>query len=222
MKTARSQAILATALFCALALTSTIACAAEPPAVMAIDILLVPDATMIKHAEDVNARLRAVYPGGFALDDAHRPHITLYQCFVPTENLDKVYAAAGKVLASRNVTGMKLRAFKYYYVPSGKIGLAGTVAEQTPALVKLQADLIAAVAPLTVKTATAAAFFTTPEQPNLDPALIPYVEKFAATQTGEHFSPHVSTGIASKEYLDKMLTEPFEAFTFSPVGAAVY
>jgi hypothetical protein len=35
-------------------------------------------------------------------------------------------------------------------------------------------------------------------------------------------APHVSTGVASKEYLDAMLAEPFEPFTFSPVGAAVY
>ena len=36
------------------------------------------------------------------------------------------------------------------------------------------------------------------------------------------FNPHVTTGVASREYLDKMLTEPFEPFTFSPAGAAVY
>lgn len=222
MKTARFQAFVAAALSCALALISAFAWAAEPQAVTAIDILLVPDGTMIKHAEDANARLRSVFPEGFALDDSHRPHITLYQCFVPTERLNKVYAAAQTVLASQNVTHLKLKAFKFYYVPSGKIGLAGIVAEPPPELVKLQADLIAAIAPLTVKAASAEAFFTTPEQPNIDPALISYVEKFAATQAGDHFNPHVSTGIASKEYLDKMLSEPFEAFTFSPIGAAVY
>ena len=26
----------------------------------------------------------------------------------------------------------------------------------------------------------------------------------------------------ARDYLDKMLTEPFESFTFSPAGAAVY
>ena len=28
--------------------------------------------------------------------------------------------------------------------------------------------------------------------------------------------------LASKAYLDKMAVEPFESFTFSPVGVAVY
>ena len=86
--------------------------------VTAIDILLEPDATMLQHAEANNARLLKVFPKGFALDATHRPHITMIQRFVRTADLDKVYAAAGKVLARANVTAMKLEAFKYYYIPS--------------------------------------------------------------------------------------------------------
>jgi hypothetical protein len=40
--------------------------------------------------------------------------------------------------------------------------------------------------------------------------------------SGENFNPHVSTGVAPKEYLDQMLAEPFAPFAFSPAGAAVY
>ena len=40
----------------------------EQNPVTAIDILLEPDATMIQHAEAVNARLLKVFPKGFALD----------------------------------------------------------------------------------------------------------------------------------------------------------
>ena len=194
----------------------------EPPAVTAIDILLEPDATMLRHAEAVNARLLKVYPKGFALDATHRPHITMIQRFVRTADLDKVYAAAGKVLARANVTGMKLEAYKYYYIPSKDIGVAGIVAKPTPELLKLQEDLIAAVAPFTMETGTSAAFVTTPDDPIIDPLLIEYVSTFVPKASGEHFNPHVTTGVASREYLDKMLTEPFEVFTFSPAGAAVY
>ena len=35
--------------------------------VMAINILLLPDATMVQHAQAVNARLRGIYPNGFSL-----------------------------------------------------------------------------------------------------------------------------------------------------------
>jgi hypothetical protein len=40
--------------------------------------------------------------------------------------------------------------------------------------------------------------------------------------SGKLFNPHVTTGVATREYLDKMLAEPFESFTFSPAGALVY
>jgi hypothetical protein len=195
---------------------------AEQAPVTAIDILLEPDATMLRHAEAVNARLLKVYPKGFALDATHRPHITMIQRFVRTTDLDKVYAAASKVLSGANVNAMKLEAHKYYYIPSKDIGLAGIVARPTPELLKLQEDLIAAVGPFTVETGTSAAFVTTPDDPIIDPLLIEYVSTFVPKASGEHFNPHVTTGIASREYLDKMLTEPFEAFTFSPAGAAVY
>jgi hypothetical protein len=194
----------------------------EAAAVTAIDILLEPDATMLRHAEANNARLLRVYPKGFALDATHRPHITMIQRFVRTADLDKVYAAAGQIVARANVTAMKLEALKYYYIPSGPNGVAGIVAKATPELLKLQADLLAAVARFTVETGDSAAFFTTPDDPVIDPALIAYVSTFVPEGSGEHFNPHVTIGVAPREHLDQMLAEPFAPFTFSPAGAAVY
>jgi hypothetical protein len=190
--------------------------------VTAIDILLEPDATMLRHAEANNARLLEAFPNGFALDEAHRPHITLIQCFVRTADLDQVYAAAGEVFASADVAGMKLEAFKYYYIPSGDIGVAGIVARPTPELLELQGDIIAAVAPFTVQTGPIGAFTAAHDDPSLDAFLIQYVSTFVPKASGRHFNPHVSTGAAPREYLDEMLAEPFEPFTFSPAGAAVY
>ena len=188
----------------------------------AIDVLLEPDATMLQRSAANNARLRAVFPNGFALDATHRPHITMIQRFVRTADLEKVYAAAEPVLARAKVTSMKLEAFKYYYIPSKDLGVAGIVAKPTPELLKLQHDLIIAVAPFTVYTGTSAAFATTPDDPIIDPLLIEYVSTFVPKASGEHFNPHVSTGVASRQFLDRMLAEPFEPFTFSPAGAAIY
>src|SRR5215813_4572907 len=78
--------------------------------ITAIDILLEPDATMLGHAQANNARLLQVFPKGFALDEAHRPHITLIQRFVRTAELDKAYGAAEQVLAGASITRMQLQA----------------------------------------------------------------------------------------------------------------
>lgn len=196
--------------------------AAKQDPITAIDILLEPDATMLKHAEAVNARLLKVFPKGFALDATHRPHVTIVQRFVRTADLDKVYAAVGKVFAGANVTGIRLEAFKYYYIPDKELGLSGIVAKPTPELLKLQQDVIAAVTPFTVASGTSAAFVTTPDDPVINPLLIEYVSTFVPKASGANYDPHVTTGVAPREYLDKMLAEPFEPFTFSLAGAAVY
>ena len=40
--------------------------------------------------------------------------------------------------------------------------------------------------------------------------------------SGANLELHVTTGIASQEYLDKMVAEPFKEFTFSPSGVSIY
>jgi hypothetical protein len=204
----------------ALAMRGSMAQAQSP--VTAIDVLLKPDATMLRHAEVNNARLLDVYSKGFALDATHRPHITIVQRFIRTADLDNVYAAVGRVLAGINLKSMKLEAFKYYYAPAGTEGVAGICAKPTPEILRLQADVIAAVRPFGVETGPIGAFTAPHGDRATDAGLIQYVSTFVPNMTGEHFNPHVSTGVAPREYLDKMLAEPFEPFTFSPAGAAVY
>jgi len=77
------------------------------------------------------------------------------------------------------------------------------------------------VTPFAVKTGTSAAFVTG-DVPEILPELITYVSEFVPKSSGKNYHPHVTTGLAPRTYLDEMIKEPFEAFTFSPVGAAVY
>src|SRR5438046_9814496 len=168
---------------------------AKPNPITAIDILLEPDATMIQHATATNDRLLKVFPKGFALDATHRPHVTLVQRFVRTEDLDKVYAAVGKVFASANVTGLKLEAFNYYYMPDKDLSLSGIVIKPTPELLALEKQVIDAVTPFVVETGTSAAFVTG-DVPEVLPELITYVSEFVQKHSGENYHPHVTTGLA--------------------------
>lgn len=110
---------------------------AQDNSVTAIDIALEPDATMMQRGPADNARLLRVFPKGFALDATHHAHVTMLQQFVHTVDLEKVYAAANKVLASENPRSWKLKAVKYYYIPSPPVGLAGIVVEPTADLLNL-------------------------------------------------------------------------------------
>ena len=99
---------------------------------------------------------------------------------------------------------------------------ARLVIEPTADLVRLQQELIDAVAPFTVEAGTAAAFATTKEDPDINQPTIDYVANFVPDASGAKFNPHVTIGLAPQEYLKEMLAEKFDAFTFSPAGAAVY
>jgi hypothetical protein len=133
-----------------------------------------------------------------------------------------VYAAAGKVLAGAHVNAMKLEAFKYYYASTGATGVAGICAKPTSDILKLQADIIAAAKPFVQETGPIGAFTAGHDDPAIDAAIIQYVATYVPKMSGENFNPHVSTGVAPTAYLDRMLAEPFEPFTFSPAGAAIY
>ena len=195
---------------------------AQQNPVTAIDIALEPDATMVQHAMAANARLRKSFPKGFALDETHHPHISMLQQFVRTDELDKVFAAASAVIAKEKPTAWTLKAFKYYYIPAPPIGLAGIVVEPTEDLHRLQDELIKAVAPYTVKTGTPAAFFSDEGGRDIQKFLISYVANFVTDAAGKRFNPHVTIGVGTEAYLNKMLAEPFASFTFSPAGASVY
>ena len=195
---------------------------AQQNPVTAIDIALEPDATVVQQAMAANARLRKSFPKGFALDETHHPHISMLQQFVRTADLDKVFAAANVVVAKEKPTAWTLKAFKYYYIPSPPLGLAGIVVEPTEDLHRLQDELITAVVPYTVKTGTPAAFFSDEGGRDIQKFLISYVANFVTDAAGKRFNPHVTIGVGTEAYLNKMLAEPFASFTFSPAGASVY
>ena len=190
--------------------------------ITAIDVLLEPDGSMLQHAQAANARLLKAFPKGYALDAAHQPHISCLQRYVRTDALENVFAAVSNVLTTEHPATWALTACKYYYLPWKGLGLAGIVIRPTDALLAYQQKLIDAVAPYTAPAGTAAAYVTTPEDPDIVQPLIEYVAGFMPNETGKNFSPHVTIGLAPEDYLKTMLAEPFADFTFSPAGVSVY
>jgi len=200
---------------------------AAPNDITAIDILLDPDATMIRHAEAANAQLLKNFPKGFTLGGVHAPHITMLQRFVKTEDLPKVYAVADKVIAREHPTSWTLTAFKYDHIGEAKlgddiVGVGNILVKPTPELLRLQQELADAVKPFEASTGTAAAFVTTPQAPNISEDLIHYVSVFVPEHSGENYVPHVSIGVGTVDFLTTFASAPFDEFTFSPAGASVY
>jgi hypothetical protein len=198
------------------------ATAGTQASVTAIDIALEPDATMLEHATALNARLRQSFPKGYALDASHRPHVTMLQRYVRTASLPDVYAAVERVMSARKPASWKLQAFKIDHAVWSGLALTVILAKPPPDVLSVQQQLIEAIAPYAVATGTAAAFDTTPADPDINASTLTYVADFVPKSTGKNYIAHVTCGVASVAFVKTLEAEPFTPFTFSPVALSVY
>lgn len=206
----------ALALACVWAFSTPISHAEDQ--VIAIDILLKPDQTMVHKARNVNERLRGNLPAGFGLDVSHAPHITLLQRFVRQKDFKAVTGEITKVVASERPTELVLKTKGYEYILWGGHALTALVVERTPELMRLHQKIIDAVAPFSVEGGTAAAFVDA----QITPETIAWVEQFIPKSSGEHYIPHVTVGVANEDFVKRMKAEPYDAFTFKAEGVAIY
>lgn len=58
-------------------------------------------------------------------------------------------------------------------------------------------------------TGSAAAFATTAAEPHINEATLNAVATYFAVHIGEHYSPHVTIGVGTVDYLNALLTAPF-------------
>jgi hypothetical protein len=200
------------------------ASSAEQHPITAVDIVLEPDATMLQHAQAANAGLLKNFPKGYPLGDEHAPHISVIGGYFHTENLEDIFAAASEVLAGEKVMSWKLKAFKYYYIPLKQIGLGGILVEPTADMIRLQDELFEAIGKFMASgsAGTATAFKTTPQDPEINQPTIDAVATYFSEHRGEHYSPHVTIGVGTVDYLNTLLAAPFPGFTFSVVGMSAY
>jgi hypothetical protein len=189
---------------------------------VAINVLLDPDAITLEKALAVNARLRENYPGGFALDANHAPHVTILQCFVNLSDLDKVAHAVTAVLRTVEPMNWQSKATSYYDLAHESLGLVGIVIESTNDLRRLQQRIIDALAPFVLESGTSDAFAPRPDGAAIGQPTIDYVNNFMRSRTGIHYHPHLTVGIGTRPFVDALKAEPFEAFTFRAVAVSLY
>lgn len=193
----------------------------------AVDILLEPEDTMISRAKSINRRLLASVPSppGFALDENHRPHITVLQRYVRTEDLDGVFDAVRVLLETLDMSTLTLTATGLAHMdmdayPSA--GLAAIIVKPGPEVLGFQADLIEALLPFTESGGTAQAYVRTEIEPEINEQTIHYIENYVPEHSGENYLAHVSVGLAKLSDLTTIEAESFEPLPFSPAAISVY
>jgi 2'-5' RNA ligase len=189
---------------------------------IAINILLDPDAVTVEKARAMNDRLRGDYPDGFALDANHAPHITMLQRFVRTTDLDQVVRAVAEVLRSQPSMNWETRATGLYDLAHQNLGLVGILIEPTEDLRRLQQRIIDAVAPFVAANGTGEAFAPRPDGGAIGQPTVDYVNSFVGARTGENYHPHLTVGIGTRDFVDALKAEPFATFAVRAVSVSLY
>ena len=188
----------------------------------AINVLLEPDAPTVFKAQATNARLRENYPDGFALDTNHAPHITILQRFVRTADLDEVAKAVAEVLCTEQLIRLESKATGFFDLAYQNLGLVGIVIEPTQNLRRFQQRIIDAVAPFAVEKGTGKAFAPRPDGRTISQPTVDYVNNFVGPRTGTNYHPHLTVGIGTRDFVNALKAEPFDAFTVRPVSVSLY
>ncbi|MGM0688804.1 MAG: 2'-5' RNA ligase family protein [Bacillota bacterium] len=189
---------------------------------IAINVLLDPDAATVEKAQAVNTRLREDYPAGFALDANHAPHITILQRFVRTADLDKVTNSVTAVLRREQAMNWECNAIDYYALADKDLRLVGIVIEPTEDLRRLQQRIIDAVAPFAAEKGTGEAFAPRLDGGAISQPTVDYVNNFVGLRTGMNYHPHLTVGIGTRDFVDALKAEPFEPFTVRAVSLSLY
>lgn len=201
------------------------ACAGVPAGhgeAIAINVLVKPDAALAARALALNARLRVAYPAGFALGEGHAPHLTVLQRYVRRAELDAALAAVARVVARSSVPGATLQATGLYAAPFAGLGMAAIRVAPSPALLALQADLVAALAPFTVASAGPEAFAPEPGGAPVNEATVAYVRDFVPRSSGVRYVPHVTVGVGAADAVATIVAAPFAPAAFRAERVAVF
>src|SRR5262245_34242521 len=122
---------------------------------IAIDVLIEPDAAMTDKAKRVNARLRENYPQGYAFDASHVPHITLLQRFVRASDIEKIGTAVIGALGMGPALPIELVATGYSGDVWTDIGVLVYALERSRELLALADEVEVAVRPFAMSGGTA-------------------------------------------------------------------
>ncbi len=208
-----------------LSAVSVVAPAEEPSAdrLVAIDVLLDPDTVLVQAARSVNSGLRANFPDGFALDADHAPHVTILQGFIRQGDLQAVSAAIARLVSQYALADLHLEATGYYDIPFGEsLGLAGVVVRPTEPVLNFHRQVIASLKPYLAERGSEDAFVPTQDGSPITPDTVNYVNEFRRAHADQNYNPHVTVGIGTREYLDRLKGLAFDEFTSSPVSVSIY
>lgn len=195
---------------------------------IAINVLLLPEAAAMHEARALNARLRESSPDSFALDASHMPHVSLLHLVVRRRDVEPLAAALRSSLMPRALREIELRIKGFSFGPwSGGAMLSLEVAS-SQALSALQAAVLQAASPFDQSASgpMSAAMFDTSgtslQDSTVSAATLDYVRTFSMHRTGSNFWPHITLGLTTEETARGITAGPIPTGNFKADSLAIF
>src|SRR5262245_7910722 len=130
---------------------SPVMAASDGDRVIAIDVLLEPDATMVAKADAANAKLRENYPPGYTLGKEQAPHITLVHSYVCEKDLKALEEQLSKLAHAAQPEKWELTATSYTSAIWSGLAITTIGIDRTPQLDAFQEDVAKVVSQYAAK-----------------------------------------------------------------------
>ena len=181
--------------------------------IIAINILLKPDQTMEDISRKYNQRMIDNYKPGFRFDERHYPHITLYQLFVRSNDLANIEKELRILILEGDLSSIKLKAIGMNSSTYNSERSVAIILDRGP-LLNFHNIVVDRLKKYSVAEGSGRAFAPRPGGEPISQVSVDYVHSFVMNSSGENYNSHLTLGIADEEFAIKMVSEPFDAFSF--------
>lgn len=208
------------------------------PGLVALDIVVLPGASVRQQAEQANDVLVAAFPEGFAFGDDYVPHTSLLQIYAEKDQVAQIEDIIGMVLKENEVSARGLALSteaeiqQGLSIPDSEPPVYAPKLAITPSkgVANLQGALIAALSPYMKTGGTEAAFLVSDADraaaarlnlPVILPLGMKLVDEYVAKESGRRFAPHITLGLADPAAWRKLSERPFFPVTADSPAVAL-
>lgn len=196
-------------------------CSPKKGKIIAIDVLLTPSEEMRVQAIQLNKLMKQNNPETIELDENHIPHITLLQCFIKEDNLQKVTRSLHGLFDDFKNESLKAESL-FYYKEEEEESFAMIAIEKNEPLQKLHEKTIELVKPFIVYNGKEKSFVPNPDKSPIGESTLTYVPEFIEKHSFGNFDPHISLGVAQKVLLDSLAENVFKPIDFKATSISIY
>lgn len=197
-----------------------LSCSPKKSKIIAIDVLLTPSEELRLQAIQLNGLMKLNNPETIQLDENHIPHITILQCFIKEDDLQKLRRSLHGLFD--DIKNDTLLAESLFYYKEKEESFAMIAIEKNEPLLRLHQKTIELVKPFIVYNGNAESFIQNPDGRAISESTVSYVPEFVEKHSYGNFDPHITLGVAEKVLLDSLAENVFKPIFFKATSISIY